>query len=118
MAISFDDTFFFLQVITLRYRLITAAQETDVVTKVIFSGLAWTLFLFFFIWIIVYYFIYTITNFCPLQAYKHRAKEIGFDEYHAFLRAVSFDFAQAKPEAEMQSALITLVTEDDSRVDR
>lgn len=73
---------------------------------------------FFFIWIIVYYFIYTITNFCHLQAYKHRAKEIGFDEYHAFLRAVSFDFAQAKPEAEMQSALITLVTEDDSRVDR
>ncbi|XP_074637432.1 uncharacterized protein LOC141895506 [Acropora palmata] len=73
-----------LEVITLRYRLITAAQETDVVTK----------------------------------AYKHRAKEIGFDEYHAFLRAVSFDFAQAKPEAEMQSALITLVTEDDSRVDR
>ncbi|XP_068750634.1 uncharacterized protein [Montipora capricornis] len=73
-----------LEVVTLRHRLITAAQETDVVTK----------------------------------AYKRRAKEIGFDEYHAFLRAVSFDFAQAKPEAEMQSVLITLVTEDDSRVDR
>lgn len=53
-----------------------------------------------------------------LQAYKRQAKEIGFDEYHAFLRAVSFDFAQAKPDAEIQSVLITVVQEDDSRVDR
>ena len=53
-----------------------------------------------------------------LQAYKRQAKEIGFDEYHAFLRAVSFDFAQAKPEAEMQNVLITVVTEDDSRIVR
>lgn len=73
-----------LEVITLRHRLITAAQETDVVTK----------------------------------AYKRQAKEIGFDEYHAFLRAVSFDFAQAKPDAEIQNVLITVVQEDDSRVDR
>lgn len=73
-----------LEVVTLRHRLITAAQETDVVTK----------------------------------AYKRQAKEIGFDEFHAFLRAVSFDFAQAKPDAEIQSVLITVVQEDDSRVDR
>ena len=52
------------------------------------------------------------------QAYKRQAKEIGFDEYHAFLRAVSFDFAQAKPDAEIQNVLITVVQEDDSRVDR
>ena len=52
------------------------------------------------------------------QAYKGWAKEIGFDEYHAFMRAVSFDFAQAKPEAELQNMLIKIVQEDDSRVDR
>ncbi|CAH3180891.1 unnamed protein product [Porites lobata] len=73
-----------LEVITLRHRLITSGQETDVVTK----------------------------------AYRRKAKEIGFDEYHAFLRAVSFDFAQTKPEAEIQNVLVTIVTEDDSRVDR
>ena len=59
-----------------------------------------------------------LTTFVFLQAYKRQAKEIGFDEYHAFLRAVSFDFAQAKPDAEIQNVLITVVQEDDSRVDR
>ena len=60
----------------------------------------------------------TIVSRFILQAYRRKAKEIGFDEYHAFLRAVSFDFAQTKPEAEIQNVLFTIVTEDDSRVDR
>ena len=59
-----------------------------------------------------------LTTFLFPQAYKRQAKEIGFDEYHAFLRAVSFDFAQAKPDNEIQNVLITVVQEDDSRVDR
>ncbi|XP_048579860.1 uncharacterized protein LOC5511107 isoform X2 [Nematostella vectensis] len=52
------------------------------------------------------------------KIYRRRAKEIGFDEYHAFLRIVSFDFAQTKPEADTDTVSITLIQEDDSRIDR
>ena len=60
----------------------------------------------------------SIFPFLSPQIYRRRAKEIGFEEYHAFLRVVSFDFAQTKPEAEAQPVLITVIQEDDSRIDR
>ncbi|XP_028417505.1 uncharacterized protein LOC114541907 [Dendronephthya gigantea] len=53
-----------------------------------------------------------------MKVYKRKCKEFGFDEHHAYLRAVSFDLAQLKPEAELYRISIDTVLDDDGRIDR
>ena len=50
--------------------------------------------------------------------YKEKAKELGFDECHLYIRAISFEFAQKKPDAETKPISTTKLIENDSFVDR
>ncbi|XP_070558917.1 uncharacterized protein [Ptychodera flava] len=74
-----------LETITIRHRLIDAAWETEILSKL----------------------------------YKKHAFEMGFDEYHLFLRYVQFEFASFKDKADQPPPVfITALLEDDSSVDR
>ncbi|XP_077868441.1 uncharacterized protein LOC100372084 [Saccoglossus kowalevskii] len=74
-----------LDTITLRHRLIDAAWETEILTKL----------------------------------YKRHAFDMGFEEYHLFLRYVPFEFASFKENADAPPPVfITALHEDDSNVDR
>ena len=43
---------------------------------------------------------------------------MGFDDCHAYLRAVSFEFAHPKPESELKPMTTAQLQHDDGRVDR
>ncbi|XP_019634139.1 PREDICTED: uncharacterized protein LOC109477364 [Branchiostoma belcheri] len=50
--------------------------------------------------------------------YKQSAFEMGFDEYHTYLRMVQFEFASRKENIDTGPIFITAVMEDESIVDR
>ena len=50
--------------------------------------------------------------------YRNFARQMGFDDCHAFLRAVSFEFAQSKPESELRPLTLGQILDDDSAIDR
>lgn len=51
--------------------------------------------------------------------YKAFAGEMGFDEFHLYLRPVHFEFASHKEKADQPPPIfITSLLEDDSSVDR
>ncbi|XP_065070456.1 uncharacterized protein LOC135695319 isoform X3 [Rhopilema esculentum] len=52
------------------------------------------------------------------QVYKLKAKELGFDECHLFMRAVSFEFAQKKSDVETKPLSTAQLIQNDSVVDR
>ncbi|MBN3311102.1 CC162 protein, partial [Amia calva] len=53
------------------------------------------------------------------QLYRMFAGEMGFDEFHLYLRPVQFEFAVPKEKAEpLPPVFITALLQDDSRVDR
>eukprot|EP00794_Sanderia_malayensis_P005905 gene5905-6590_t len=52
------------------------------------------------------------------QIYRKMAKDLGFDDCHLFLRAVSFEFAQRKSEMETRPISTVELLQNDSWVDR
>ncbi|XP_054470263.1 uncharacterized protein LOC129103702, partial [Anoplopoma fimbria] len=52
------------------------------------------------------------------QLYRNAASELGFDEFHLYLRPVQFEVAEQKDRAEQRPVFITAILEDDSSVDR
>ena len=73
-----------LELITYRYRLLEAVQETDILSSI----------------------------------YINIARTIGVDECHAFLRPVSFEFAQKKLDGQQKPLTLKQLQDDESRVDR
>lgn len=52
------------------------------------------------------------------RLYRNLASELGFDEFHLYLRPVQFEVAEQKNQAEQRPVFITAILEDDSSVDR
>ncbi|XP_051252376.1 uncharacterized protein si:ch73-242m19.1 isoform X2 [Dicentrarchus labrax] len=52
------------------------------------------------------------------QLYRSVASELGFDDFHLYLRPVQFEVAEQKDKAEQRPVFITAILEDDSSVDR
>ncbi|XP_074517834.1 coiled-coil domain-containing protein 162-like [Sebastes fasciatus] len=52
------------------------------------------------------------------QLYRNVASELGFDEFHLYLRPVQFEVAEQKDKAEQRPVFITAILEDDISVDR
>ena len=53
------------------------------------------------------------------QMYRVQAVEMGFEEFHMFLRCVQFEFANHKDDADQPPPLfMTALQEDDSSLDR
>ncbi|CAK6966026.1 uncharacterized protein si:ch73-242m19.1 [Scomber scombrus] len=52
------------------------------------------------------------------QLYRNVASELGFDEFHLYMRPVPFEVAERKDRAEQRPVFITALLEDDSSVDR
>uniref|UniRef100_UPI0037E99645 uncharacterized protein n=1 Tax=Semicossyphus pulcher TaxID=241346 RepID=UPI0037E99645 len=52
------------------------------------------------------------------QLYRNVASELGFDEFHLYLRPVQFEVAEQKHQTEQRPVFITAILEDDSCVDR
>ncbi|XP_074547863.1 uncharacterized protein LOC141806315 isoform X3 [Halichoeres trimaculatus] len=52
------------------------------------------------------------------QLYRNVASELGFDDFHLYLRPVQFEVADQKYKTEQSPVFITAVLEDDSCVDR
>ncbi|KAA8581911.1 coiled-coil domain-containing protein 162 [Etheostoma spectabile] len=52
------------------------------------------------------------------QLYRNVASELGFDEFHLYLRPVQFEVAAQKDTAEQRPVFITAMLEDDISVDR
>lgn len=52
------------------------------------------------------------------RLYRNVASELGFDEFHLYLRPVQFDVAEQKHQAEQKPVFFTAVLEGDSSVDR
>uniref|UniRef100_A0AAQ6IJB5 Si:ch73-242m19.1 n=1 Tax=Anabas testudineus TaxID=64144 RepID=A0AAQ6IJB5_ANATE len=52
------------------------------------------------------------------QIYRNVASELGFDEFHLYLRPVQFEVAEQKTPKEQSPVFITAILEDDSSVDR
>lgn len=52
------------------------------------------------------------------RLYRNMASELGFGEFHLYLRPVHFEVAQQKRSAEPKPVFITDILEDDSSVDR
>ncbi|XP_044023592.1 uncharacterized protein si:ch73-242m19.1 isoform X2 [Siniperca chuatsi] len=52
------------------------------------------------------------------QLYRNVASELGFDDFHLYLRPVQFEVAEQKDKAEQRPVFITAILEDDSSVDR
>ncbi|XP_053192243.1 uncharacterized protein si:ch73-242m19.1 [Scomber japonicus] len=50
--------------------------------------------------------------------YRNVASELGFDEFHLYMRPVPFEVAEQKERAEQRPVFITALLEDDSSVDR
>lgn len=46
------------------------------------------------------------------------ASELGFDDFHLYLRPVQFEVAEQKDKTEQRPVFITAILEDDSSVDR
>ena len=74
-----------LETITGRHRLINAALETEVLTKI----------------------------------YKKQADEMGFEEYHLFMRSVQFEYAKYKDNAgQPPPVFINEINSEDTSIDR
>lgn len=55
----------------------------------------------------------------PFSLYKELAWEMGFEEYHLYLRPVHFEFASHKDKVDHPPPVfITSLLEDSDRVDR
>lgn len=55
----------------------------------------------------------------PLRLYKELAQEMGFEEFHLYLRPVHFEFASHKDKVDPPPPVfMTSLLEDSSRVDR
>ncbi|CAJ1073323.1 uncharacterized protein si:ch73-242m19.1 isoform X2 [Xyrichtys novacula] len=52
------------------------------------------------------------------QLYRNVASELGFDQFHLYLRPVQFEVAEQKYKTEQSPVFITAILEDDSCVDR
>ncbi|KAM6968645.1 coiled-coil domain-containing protein 162 [Tautogolabrus adspersus] len=52
------------------------------------------------------------------QLYRNVASELGFDEFHLYLRPLQFEVAEQKYKTEQSPVFITAILEDDSCVDR
>ncbi|XP_050923208.1 uncharacterized protein LOC108888382 [Lates calcarifer] len=52
------------------------------------------------------------------QLYRNVASELGFDEFHLYLRPVQFEIAEQKDQTEQRPVFITAILEDDTSVDR
>ncbi|XP_070834690.1 uncharacterized protein [Chaetodon trifascialis] len=52
------------------------------------------------------------------QLYRNVASELGFDDFHLYLRPVQFEVAEPNDEAEQRPVFITAVLEGDASVDR
>nr|XP_046268697.1 uncharacterized protein si:ch73-242m19.1 isoform X2 [Scatophagus argus] len=52
------------------------------------------------------------------QLYRNVASELGFDDFHLYLRPVEFEVAEQKDKVEQGPVFITAILEDDSCVDR
>ncbi|XP_060918900.1 coiled-coil domain-containing protein 162 [Labrus mixtus] len=52
------------------------------------------------------------------QLYRNVASELGFDEFHLYLRPLQFEVAEQKHKTEQSPVFITAILEDDSCVDR
>ncbi|XP_045918386.1 uncharacterized protein si:ch73-242m19.1 isoform X3 [Micropterus dolomieu] len=52
------------------------------------------------------------------QLYRNVASELGFDDFHLYLRPVQFEVAEHNDKAEQRPVFITAILEDDSSVDR
>ena len=70
--------------VTLRHRLVNAALETEVLSKI----------------------------------YKSLAIDMGYEDYHMYLRYVQFDFAKYKENASLQPAIYVSEATDESEIDR
>ncbi|XP_071476027.1 uncharacterized protein [Diadema antillarum] len=53
------------------------------------------------------------------ELYREQASEMGFEEFHMFMRCVQFEFATHKPDADQPPPLfMTALQEDDANLDR
>ncbi len=52
------------------------------------------------------------------QIYRKTAKDLGFDDCHLFMRAVSFEFAQRKSEMETRPISTVELLQNDGWIDR
>ncbi|KAM7376223.1 hypothetical protein PAMP_005966 [Pampus punctatissimus] len=52
------------------------------------------------------------------QLYRNVASDLGFDEFHLYMRPVQFEVAEQKIQVEQRPVFITAILEDDSCVDR
>ncbi|XP_073339210.1 uncharacterized protein [Pagrus major] len=52
------------------------------------------------------------------QLYRNMASELGFNDFHLYLRPVQFEVAEQKDKVEQRPVFITAILEDDSSVDR
>lgn len=53
-----------------------------------------------------------------LNSYSFISQKIGVDECHAYLRPVSFEYAQSKSDQQRKPLTLQQLLEDESRVDR
>lgn len=60
-----------------------------------------------------------LSGLCLFQVYRKQAVELGFEDYHLFLRFVQFEFASFKEDAgKPPPVFLTAVHEEDPGVDR
>ncbi|XP_042292989.1 uncharacterized protein si:ch73-242m19.1 isoform X2 [Thunnus maccoyii] len=52
------------------------------------------------------------------QLYRNVASDLGFDEFHLYMRPEQFEVAEQKDRTEQRPVFITAVLEDDSSIDR
>ena len=52
------------------------------------------------------------------RLYKKLAVELGFDEFHLFIRPVQFEFAVQRDRAEQRPVFITSLLQDSTSLDR
>lgn len=65
---------------------------------------------------------FSIMSSCNLvilsRLYRNVASELGFDEFHLYLRPVQFEVAEQKDQTDQRPVFITAILEDDTSVDR
>lgn len=66
---------------------------------------------------------FSITSVCNFsiilcRLYRNVASDLGFDEFHLYMRPEQFEVAEQKDRTEQRPVFITAVLEDDSSVDR
>lgn len=103
-----------LELVTIHHRLMESAAETAHLAQL--SSYYYPLT----IWILLTYLVLCDINIilCVSRLYKMLALELGFDEFHLYVRPVQFEFAVQRDKAEQRPLFVTALLQDNSSVDR